>query len=118
MAAKIGLLSGSLLYILSQFIMQPYFQDKAIVAAKASGITDVTELTLIEASAYPHYLDVMAILFVLNVVIMLVIGKLKPRETDFVQEYTEQVDITPWKYVKQVGAIITIIVIGVYVYFA
>ncbi|MDT0553428.1 solute:sodium symporter family transporter [Urechidicola vernalis] len=118
MAAKIGLLSGSLLYILSQFIMQPYFQEKAIVAAKASGITDVTELTLIEASAYPHYLDVMAILFVLNVVIMLVIGKLKPRETDFVQEYTEQVDITPWKYVKQVGAIITIIVIGVYVYFA
>ncbi|OIQ41302.1 MAG: solute:sodium symporter family transporter [Bacteroidetes bacterium MedPE-SWsnd-G1] len=118
MAAKIGLLSGSLLYILSQFILQPYFQEKAVAVAKASGITEVTELALIEASAYPHYLDVMAILFVLNVGIMLIIGKLKPRETDFVQQYTEQVDITPWKYVKQVGAIITFIVISVYVYFA
>ncbi len=75
-------------------------------------------MALIEASAYPHYLDVMAILFVLNVVIMLIIGKIKPRETDYVQEYTKQVDIAPWKHVKQVGIAISIIVIGVYIYFA
>ena len=84
----------------------------------ASGIVDEGALALVEAQAYPHFLDVMAILFLLNVGIMLVIGKLKPREEDFVQEYTRQVDITPWKYVKQAGLAICVIVIGVYVYFA
>jgi len=117
-AAKIGLVSGCLLYILSQFFMQPYFIEKAVSIAKLNGITDTAELALIKAQAYPHFLDVMAILFTLNIIIMLIIGKLKPRETDFVQEYTQQVDIQPWKYVKQVGVAICIVVIGVYVYFA
>ena len=98
--------------------MQPYFIKKAVSIAKLNGITDTAELTLIKAQAYPHFLDVMAILFILNIIIMLIIGKLKPRETDFIQEYTQQVDIEPWKYVKQVGVAICIVVIGVYIYFA
>jgi SSS family solute:Na+ symporter len=49
---------------------------------------------------------------------MLIIGKIKPRETDFVQEYTQQVDIKPWKHVKLAGVIICAIVIGIYAYFA
>jgi SSS family solute:Na+ symporter len=117
-AAKVGLFSGCLLYILSQFILQPYFIHKALENAAAKEITDSAALALIEAQAYPHFLDVMAILFALNVSIMLVIGKLKPREEDFVQEYTKQVDITPWKYTKQTGIVICVIVIGVYIYFA
>jgi solute:Na+ symporter, SSS family len=117
-AAKIGLLSGCLLYILSQFILQPYFVESALLKAEVSGITDETTLALVKAQAYPHFLDVMAILFVLNVAIMLLIGKLKPRETAFVQKYTEQVDITPWKHTKLVGALICIIVVSVYAYFA
>jgi SSS family solute:Na+ symporter len=118
LAAKVGLLSGCLLYILSQFILQPYFIDKALAKAEVAGITDQATLALTQAQAYPHFLDVMAILFVLNVAIMLIIGKIKPREEAFVQEYTEQVDITPWKYVKQTGIAICVIVIGVYIYFA
>ena len=117
-AAKVGLLSGCLLYIISQFFMQPYFVDKALVAADVAGVTDASELTLIEAQAYPHFLDIMAILFVLNIIIMLVIGKLKPRKEAFVQEYTEQVDITPWKHLKTAGLAICAIVVAVYVYFA
>ena len=116
-AAKFGLVSGCLLYILSQFFMQPYFVTSALEAAASSGITNEAALALVEAQAYPHFLDVMAILFVLNVVIMLIIGKIKPREEAFVQEYTKQVDITPWKYTKQVGIAICAIVIGVYIYF-
>ena len=92
--------------------------DKALETAKASGITDKAALTILEVQAYPHFLDVMAILFILNVVIMLIIGKIKPREVPFVQQYTKQVDITPWKYVKHAGIVICAIVIGVYVYFA
>ena len=117
-AAKIGLLSGCLLYVLSQFILQPYFVEKALANADAAGITDEATLALTKAQAYPHFLDVMVILFVLNVAIMLLIGKLKPREEAYVQIYTEQVDITPWKYTKLVGALICIIVVSVYAYFA
>jgi len=117
-AAKIGLVSGCLLYIISQFFMKDYFINKALETAKATGVTDEAALTLVEVQAYPHFLDVMAILFILNVVIMLIIGKIKPREEPFVQQYTKQVDITPWKYVKHAGIAICIIVIGVYVYFA
>jgi len=117
-AAKIGLASGCLLYIISQFFMQPYFVDKALEAAKVSGVSDEAALAVVKAGAYPHFLDVMAILFVLNVAIMLVIGKFRPREEAYVQEYTKQVDITPWKYVKQAGIAICIVVIGVYIYFA
>ena len=117
-AAKIGLVSGCGLYIISQFFMQPYFVGRALSAAKTSGITDEASLALIKVEAYPHFLDIMAILFLLNIVIMLVIGKIKPREEDYVQKYTKQVDITPWKYAVQVGVAICIVVIGVYYYFA
>jgi SSS family solute:Na+ symporter len=117
-AAKIGLVSGCLLYIISQFFMKDYFINKALETAKATGVTDKEALTIVEVQAYPHFLDVMAILFILNIVIMLIIGKIKPREEPFVQQYTKQVDITPWKYVKHAGIAICVIVIGVYVYFA
>ncbi len=117
-AAKIGLVSGCLLYIISQFFMQPYFVKTALTNAKVNGITDAKELALVKTQAYPHFLDVMAILFILNVIIMLFIGVIKPRETDFVQEYTKQVDIKPWKHVKTFSFIICAIVIAVYIYFA
>lgn len=118
-AAKIGLVSGCLLYILCQFILRPYIVNNAIDEAKASGITGDEALALVEADAFPlHFLDVMAILFVLNTVIMLIIGQIKPRETPYVQTYTKQVDIEPWKYTKLVSAVILLIVVGVYIYFA
>lgn len=117
-AAKIGLISGSILYILSQFILQPYFIENALANAKASGITDAAALRVVEAEAYPHFLHVMAMLFVANILIMLLIGKFKPRSEDYVQEYTKQVDITPWSHAKKTGLIICVIVIGIYIYFS
>jgi solute:Na+ symporter, SSS family len=117
-AAKIGLLSGCLLYVVSQFVLQPYMVNSALKKAEFNGITDAVGLAIVKADAYPHYLDVMAILFILNIVIMLVIGKLYPRKEAFVQEYTKQVDITPWKPVYIVGGLITLMVISIYYYFA
>lgn len=116
-AAKIGVLSGVILYSISQFILQPYFVNKAVASAEASGITG-NELAYVEAGAYPHFLHVMAILFVMNIIIMLLIGRFNPRTEDFQLQYTEQVDITPWKYVKQVGIVICIIVVFIYIYFS
>ena len=117
-AAKIALGLGVVLYSISQFILKPMMESKAVDALKTAGITDESALDAASAGAYPHFLHIMAILFVLNVVIMLVIGKLKPRESAYVQKYTEEVDITPWKLVKPIGALICVIVIGVYIYFS
>ena len=117
-AAKIGIFLGSALYIISQFIMKPHFIGNALEEAKNAGITDPAQLTLVEADAYPHYLHVMAILFVMNCIIMLVIGKFYPRKEAFELRYTEQVDISPYKYVKQGGIAIVLIVVTIYIYFA
>ncbi|RIA10436.1 SSS family solute:Na+ symporter [Flavobacteriaceae bacterium MAR_2010_72] len=116
-AAKIGIISGSLMYIISQFIIGPSKIEVALDAAKAAGITDPTKLKLIEADAYPHFLHVMAILFVSNIIIMLIIGYFFPRKEAYTQEYTKQVDITPWKHVKLVGGLITLVVVAIYIYF-
>lgn len=117
-AAKIGIVTGSVLYCLSQFILKPKFVDAALEQAKASGVTNAAELALVEADAYPHFLHVMAILFISNIVIMLIIGYFKPRDEAFELQYTKQVNIEPYKYVKQVGLIIVLIVMGIYIYFA
>ena len=118
-AAKIGLLSGSLLYILSQFFLKPHYVSEALAAAKAEGITDPNTLSIIESQGYfgLHYLDVMAILFVLNVLIMLLIGKFYPRKEAYTIEYTKQVDIQPWAYTKPIGALIVLLVAAIYIYF-
>ncbi|MFD0991860.1 solute:sodium symporter family transporter [Tenacibaculum geojense] len=117
-AAKIGLLSGSLLYILSEFFVRPTMVENAVNIAKQAGVLDPTALKVIEAEAYPHFLHIMAILFLLNTIIMLVIGIFKPREKAYVQLFTKEVDITPWKHTKSVGIAICIIVIFTYIYFS
>ena len=117
--AKVALFSGSILYLISQFVIKPFlFVNPALEKAKENGITDQIELDFIENTAYPHFLHVMAILFLLNVLIMLAIGHFKPRETDFELEYTKQVDITPWKLVKPMGLLISVIVILIYYAFS
>jgi len=49
---------------------------------------------------------------------MLIVGKLYPRKEDYVLLYTEQVNITPWKYIKPVGYGICGLVILIYLYFS
>lgn len=59
-----------------------------------------------------HYLYFTAVLFVLDMVMMYVIQKVHPRETDFVLHDSKAVDLTPWKHGK-IFAIITIAVMVV-----
>ncbi|WP_299628028.1 solute:sodium symporter family transporter [uncultured Tenacibaculum sp.] len=115
-AAKIGLLTGSILYIISEFVLRPSFVDSALEEAKKSG--EIINETLVKAEAYPHFLHIMAILFVLNTIIMLLIGKLKPKAVPYEQKESKQVDIVPWKHTKLVGVFICIIVILIYFYFS
>jgi len=117
-AAKIGLFSGAILYSVSEFVLRPSFVKSAIVEAKASGIVSEEALSLVKGEAYPHFLHVMAILFVLNSVIMLLIGKFRPNEVAYVQKETKQVDTATWKYTKPVGILICLIVVFSYIYFS
>jgi SSS family solute:Na+ symporter len=117
-AAKIGLLSGSILYIISEFVIRPNRVESALDVANKNGIISPEALKVIEVDAYPHFLHIMAILFVLNVVIMLIIGYFKPRDVAYEQKFTQEVDITPWKHAKVIGIIIVVIVVSVYVYFS
>jgi hypothetical protein len=69
------------------------------------------------AEAYPHFLHVMAILFVLNIAIMLIIGMLKPRDTDYSPMTTDEVNVEPWKNAIIAGALITALVLSTYLIF-
>ena len=73
---------------------------------------------IIGEDQYPHFLHVMALLFVVNVLIMLLIGRFFPRKEAYVQVFTEEVDISPWRRSNLVGILICILVISIYVYFA
>ncbi len=188
-AAKIGLISGVLLYSISQFILQPYFVDKNL-SVESPKITN--ELVILEQElskeqgthteykdvlkaineykidtehnkkavdqlfesfdnlntkfkekevslganikehikkvkgvvesitklSYPHFLHIMAILFVINTIIMLVIGKVLPRKEAYTLQYSKEVDITPWKLLKPMAVLVCVIVVGIYIYFA
>ena len=117
-AAKISIFLGSGLYIISQFIIGPNRVENALQAARDAGVTDAASLRMVEADAYPHYLHIMAILFILNVAVMLIIGRIWPKKDPYQLEYTGQVEITPYKYVKQVGVAVVATVVVIYIAFA
>ncbi|MGB6153876.1 MAG: hypothetical protein WBG48_17970 [Pricia sp.] len=75
-------------------------------------------LSIIKAEAYPHYLHVMGILFVFNIVVMLIFGKLRPRAEGIEDADTDVIDITTWKYAFVTGAIITVLVFSTYFIFS
>ncbi len=117
LGAKIVLTFGVVMYLISQFVLSPYFVESALTEAAANGITDTKALAIIKAEAYPHFLHIMGILFVINILIMLLIGKLYPKKEIYVPEVTEEIDVTPWKYAVTIGIIITILVLSTYLIF-
>ncbi len=117
LAAKVVLIGGVLMYLFSLLILGPAMKKSALAAAKAEGVTDAAQLALVEATAYPHFLHIMGILFVVNIIIMLVIGMIKPKTEAYVPKITEVIDTTPWKYAFAVGALITLLVLSTYLIF-
>ena len=116
--AKVVMIGGVLLYLISLLFLEPYFRESAVALAQSQGISDLAELSIIKAKAYPHYLHVMGILFVFNICVMLVFGKLMPKKDVMIEEETDAIDITPWKHAFVIGAIITILVVSTYFIFS
>jgi SSS family solute:Na+ symporter len=95
MAAKIALVGGCLLIAAGYFV--PPFNRLPMVM---------------------HEFHFVASVFALLVAMMLLIGKLRPRATDWVQEDSGAVDLTPWKGAIPAGIVLIVLVIAIYVAFA
>ncbi|MCY8130526.1 solute:sodium symporter family transporter, partial [Bacillus spizizenii] len=65
-----------------------------------------------------HFLYILAVLFPFSVAVMLLTGRLYPRETDYKLDHNPQVDVTPWKHVKLASCIILILVAATYLLFS
>jgi len=139
--AKIVLTFGVLMYLISQFVLKPKFISSALAKAELKGsfflnslnktetldyfknnnITDIPrhleKISLIEAQAYPHFLHIMGILFVINIAIMLLMGKLYPKKEVYIAKSTEEIDTKPWAYAVMLGIILTLLVLSTYFIF-
>ncbi|MFC3282412.1 solute:sodium symporter family transporter [Litchfieldella rifensis] len=95
MAAKIALVGGCLLIAAGYFV--PPFNKLPTIMNEFHFVASV---------------------FVLLVAIMLIMGKLRPRETAWIHEDSGAVDLTPWKGAIPAGIVLVVLVIAIYVAFA
>lgn len=66
-----------------------------------------------------HYLYTLSVLFLADVLLLWLIGRIKPLNTPFAfQEGNNKVDLTPWKHAKWVSALVIICVVGSYLIFS
>ncbi len=70
------------------------------------------------AVAKLHEFHFLGVVFISLVALMLIIGKIRPRATAWVQQDSGDVDLTPWKRAVPVSIALVVIVIVVYVKFA
>ena len=104
LAAKIVLVAGPIVFFLLVFAFEAPVQ--AFLKAAFNTPYDI------------HFLHLLAAVFVASVLSMLAISAFSPAKTVYQPKYTEDVDITPWRYAKVTGLIIVIITIGFYVLLA
>ena len=86
-------------------------------AAKVSLVFFVATYGILQLVIKPdiHYLYQLAILFVISCVIMLVIGKIKPRNEEYVLKDNKVVDINPWKYRYEACGVVLFFMISMYI---
>lgn len=61
-----------------------------------------------------HEFQFLGVVFSWLIVLMLVIGELNPRETEFIQQDVGAVDMTPWRLAKPVGIGLILVVFAIY----
>ncbi len=62
-----------------------------------------------------HWLHLSAVNFAFLVLLMLIMRFLNPRSEPYVQKYSKDVDITPWKLAKPIGITIAILIAVMYI---
>ncbi|MFI8377967.1 solute:sodium symporter family transporter [Leeuwenhoekiella sp. NPDC079379] len=117
-SANIAIVFAVVTYLVTLYVIKPIITGAAVSDAELAGITDADQLSLIAAEAFPSFLHIMGIIFVLVLAILFGVSKFYPRETEYQEEYTRQVDITPWKHLKPAGIFICLAVVSIYIYFS
>ncbi|EHJ01211.1 SSS sodium solute transporter superfamily [Clostridium sp. DL-VIII] len=87
------------------------------IAAKISIVLFVLTYGTLQLVIKPdiHYLYQLAILFVVSCIIMLVIGKIRPRATEYTLKDNNVVDIKPWKYRYEACGFVIFFMISMYI---
>lgn len=96
LAANVGLIAGVTLIALGYFV--PSFD--AYITEHIGGL---------------HFLG---IVFAIIVIAMLIIGAAKPRSEPWEQQYSGDVELTPWRFAKPAGIALLIMVAAIYICFA
>ena len=94
-AAKVGLVVGFLVIAVGYFV-EPF-------------------KTVVDSLHEFHFLG---LVFAWLLIMMLVIGEIAPRETEFEQEDVGAVDMTPWRFARPAGLLLIAIVLTIYIQFA
>lgn len=63
-----------------------------------------------------HFVHIWGIEFVLNIIVMHLVSLVFPRTNTFVMKDVGAVDLTPWKYAKQLSFMLAIAIISIYVF--
>ena len=88
-AAKVALFFGLAFYILTTFLID-------------TGI---------------HFVHIWGIEFLLNIILMLIISFYRPRKRhDLSYQKTEELELIPWRYTKIFSIILTLVIIGIYIW--
>ncbi|MCQ9637064.1 solute:sodium symporter family transporter [Chryseobacterium sp. WG23] len=92
-AAKIGLITGTLLYLFSKFGME------------AIGV-------------HIHFLHRLAAAFIITILTLIIVSRYYPRKNNFVIKDTGAVNVENWKYLKPVCILIILLTIIVFLFFS
>ncbi|MBY7807083.1 solute:sodium symporter family transporter [Vibrio fluvialis] len=65
-----------------------------------------------------HFFHQLAVMFVVCCAVMFIIGKVRPRDTDYVLPVNEAMDIKPWEFRFEASAVILYMVLGAYIIFS
>ncbi|MCR9296150.1 MAG: solute:sodium symporter family transporter, partial [bacterium] len=95
LAAKIALIAGFSIIAVGYFV--PPF-DKVVASM--------------------HEFQFLGVVFSWLMILMLVIGELAPRETEFIQQDVGAVDMTPWKHARVAGYLLIALIFAIYITFA
>lgn len=96
-----------------------YTKRVPAIAPKVTLIVHAVLYGLIHFVDYDfHYLYIRGALFILDICIMLVIGRLRPRETPFELTDAGVVNLTPWRLAKPASVVCFLAMLGVYALFS
>lgn len=105
--------------ILAVILVGFYTKRVPAIAPKVTLIVHAVLYGLIHFVDYDfHYLYIRGALFILDICIMLVIGRLRPRETPFELTDAGVVNLTPWRLAKPASAVCFLAMLGVYALFS